>query len=71
MIVSLFRKARETIHMTRTLTGAVAAINSFRGQMEQIIFDRSYLLRPATFLEDVSHSNISHPSLEAVYLFSL
>ena len=50
--------------------------------MEQIIFDSSYLLRPATFLEDFSyafhflmavylfnHSKCSHPSLEVVYLF--
>ena len=45
--------------------------------MVQIIFDSSYLLRPATFLEDVkgspfiNHSNISRPSLEVVYLFLL
>ena len=62
--------------MSRTLSGVVAAINSFRGHMEQIIFDSNYLLRPATFLEDVkgslfNHSNISHPSLEVVCLFSL
>ena len=50
--------------------------------MEQIIFDSSYLLKPTTFLEDLSyafdlfkdslffnHSNCSHPSLEVVYLF--
>ena len=50
--------------------------------MEQIVFDSSYLLRPATFLEDLScafdflravylfnHSNCSHPSLEVVHLF--
>ena len=49
--------------------------------MEQIIFDSSYRLRPATFLEELSyafdflrtvylfnHSNCSHPSLEVVYL---
>ena len=41
--------------------------------MEQIIFDSNYLLRPATFLEDVkgslfNHSNISHPSLEVLCL---
>ena len=64
------------IHMSRTLSGVVAAIHSFRGYMEQMIFDSSYLLRPANFLEDFksslfSHSNISHPSLEVVYLFSL
>ena len=48
--------------------------------MEQIICDNSYLLRPATFLEDLScafdffrafylfnYSNCSHPSLEVVY----
>ena len=59
--------------MSRTLSRVVAAINSFRGHMEQIIFD-NYLLRPATFLEDVkgslfNNSNISHPSLEVVCLF--
>ena len=62
--------------MSRTLSGVVAAIHSFRGYMQRMIFDCSYLLRPATFLEDVkgslfNHSNISHPSLEVVYLFSL
>ena len=62
--------------MSRALSGVVAAINSFRGHMEQRIFDSNYLLRPATFLEDVkgslfNHSNISHPSLEVVSLFSL
>ena len=64
------------------LNGVVAAIHSFRVYMEQIIFDSSYLLRPANFLEDLSyafdflravylfnHSNCSHPSLEVVYLF--
>ena len=44
--------------------------------MEQIIFDSNYLLRPATFLEDVKGSlfnryNISQPSLEVVCLFLL
>ena len=44
--------------------------------MEQIIFDSNYLLRSATFLEDVKGSlfnqyNISHPSLEVVCLFLL
>ena len=33
---------------------AVATMDSFRGYMEQIIFDRNYLLRTATFLEDLS-----------------
>ena len=42
--------------------------------MEQIIFDSSYLLRPATLLEDVkdslfNHSNISHPSLKQCVYF--
>ena len=50
--------------------------------MEQIIFDSSCLLRPATFLGDLSYAfdflwavylfnrcNCSHPSLEVVYLF--
>ena len=48
--------------------------------MKQIIFDSSYLLKPTTFLEDLTHSiflrtaylfnhsNCSHPSLEVVYL---
>ena len=41
--------------------------------MEQIIFNSSYLLRPATFLEDLkavhlfNHSNCSHPTLESVF----
>ena len=30
------------------------AVHSFRGYTEQIIFDSSYLLRKATFLEDKS-----------------
>ena len=34
--------------------GTVAAIHSFRGYMEQTIFDTSCLLRIATFLEDLS-----------------
>ena len=34
--------------------GAVAAIHPFRGYMERIIFGSSYLLRTATFLEDLS-----------------
>ena len=60
--------------MSRTLSGVVATIHSFKGYMEQMIFDSSYLLTPATFLEDVksilfNHSNI--PSLEVLYLFSL
>ena len=52
--------------------------------MEQIMFDSSYLLRTATFLEELSHkfeffkgslylfhhSNCSNPSLEVAYLFS-
>ena len=37
--------------------GAVGAIRSFRVDMGQIIFDSSYLYRPATFLEDfLTHS---------------
>ena len=68
--------ALEAIHMSRTLSGVVAAIHSFSGYTQQMIFDSSYLLRPATFLGDVksslfNHSNTSHPSLEVVYLFSL
>ena len=60
--------------MSRTLSGVVAAINSFRGHMERIIFDSNYLLTPATFLEDVkdtlfNHSSISHPSLEVMCVF--
>ena len=35
-------------------TGVFAAMHSFRGYMEQIIFDRSYFVRTATFLEDLS-----------------
>ena len=58
----------------RTLSGVVAVTHSFSGYMEQMIFDSSYLLRPATFLEDVksslfNQSNISHPSLEVVSIF--
>ena len=76
MVVSFFMGALEAIHMSRRLSGVVAAIHSFSGYMQQMIFDSSYLLRPATFLEDVkgslfNHSNISHPCLEVVYLFSL
>ena len=68
--------ALEAIHMSRTLSGVVAAIHSFRGYMEQMIFDSSYLLRSATFLVDVkgslfNDSNINHSSLEVVYVFSL
>ena len=58
---------------------AVAAIHFFRGYMEQINFDSSYLLRAATFLEERSHAfhffkdslfiNCSHPSLEIVYMY--
>ena len=32
------------------------SIYSFRGYMEQIIFDSSYLLKPTTFLEDLSYA---------------
>ena len=68
--------ALEAIHMSRTLTGVVAAIHSFRGYMEQMIFDSSHLLRPASFMEDAkgslfNHSNIIHPFLEVVHLFLL
>ena len=42
--------------------------------MEKIIFESSYLLRQASFLEDLkgavylfNHSNCSHPSLESVF----
>ena len=45
--------ALEAIHMSMTPSGVVAAIHFFRGYMEQMIFDSSYLLRPTTFLEDV------------------
>ena len=33
---------------------AVAAMHSYMGYVKQIIFDSSYLLRAATFLEDLS-----------------
>ena len=59
--------------------GVIAAIHSFRGEMEQIIFGSSYSLRTATFFEDLSytfdffkvvylfhHSNCCHLSLEVV-----
>ena len=36
--------------------GAIATIHSFKGYMDQIIFDSSYLIRPATFLEDLSYA---------------
>ena len=36
--------------------GVVAVIHFFRVYMEQIIFDSSYLLIPATFLEDLKGS---------------
>ena len=36
--------------------GVVAAIHIFRGYVEQVIFDSSYLLKPATFLEDFKSS---------------
>ena len=52
--------------------------------MEQIIFDSSYLLRIATFLEELPwvfdflrvvylfhHSNYSHPSFKIRYLVSV
>ena len=51
------------IHMSRTLKGAVAAIHSFRGYMKQMIFDSSYLLRPATFLEDIKGSLFNHSNI--------
>ena len=64
------------------LNRAVAAIHTFRVYMEQIVFDISYLLRLATFSEDLSyafdflravylfsHSISSQPSLEVVHLF--
>ena len=57
---------------------------SFRGYMEQIIFETSCLLRKATFLEDLfyafdflmvvylfHYSNYNHPTLEVVYLILL
>ena len=56
-------------------TGVVAAIHSFRGYIEQTIFDSSYLLRSklTPLLKNVylfNHSNCSNPSLEVVvYLF--
>ena len=68
-------------HVGKFFNGSVAAIHSFGGHMEQIIFDSSYLLRAAPFLEDLrhltflravylfNHSNYSHPSFEVVYLF--
>ena len=43
--------ALEALHMSRTLGGVVAAIHSFRGYMEQMIFGSSHSLRPATFME--------------------
>ena len=62
--------------------GPVAAIHSVIGYIEQIIFDSSYLLKTATYLEehlrhsiflrtvDLFHdSNGNHPSLEVVDLF--
>ena len=33
--------------------GEVSAIHSFRGENEQIIVDKGYLLKTATFLEDL------------------
>ena len=52
----------------------VAAIYFFRGYMEQRSFGSNYLLRSATFLEDLKGSlfkpfNIIHPSVEVVHLF--
>ena len=49
------------------LNGGVAAIHFFRVYMDQIIFDSSYLLRPANFLEDLSYA---FGFLRAVYLFN-
>ena len=62
--------------------GPVAAIHSVIGYIEQIIFDSSYLLKTATYLEEhLRHSiflrtvglfhdsNCNHPSLEVVDLF--
>ena len=62
-------------HLGWLLTGVVAAIHSFRGYIEQTIFDSSYLLRSklTPLLKNVylfNHSNCSNPSLEVVvYLF--
>ena len=62
--------------------GPVAAIHSVIGYIEQIIFDSSYLLKTATYLEEhLRHSiflrtvylfhdsKCNHPSLEVVDLF--
>ena len=54
---------------------AVAAIHSFRGHMEQIIFDSSQLLRPATFWKNIrvvlflTTLITAITSLEVMYLF--
>ena len=63
-------------------TGAVTVMHFFRGYTEPIIFDSSWLLRKATFLEDLiyafdflravylfHHSSCHHPTFEVVYLF--
>ena len=42
------------LHGVWFFTGVFAAMHLFRGYMEQVIFDRSYFVRTATFLEDLS-----------------
>ena len=42
-----------SIPSCRVIYLTVVATHFFRGYMEQVIFDRSYLLRIATFLEEL------------------
>ena len=76
MIVSFFHGSAWSEPYGKDTEWSVAAIHSFRGYMEQMIFDSSHLLRPASFMEDAkgslfNHSNIIHPFLEVVQLFLL
>ena len=56
-VLTSFRELAEAIYSFMKgdfFNEAVAAMHSYMGYMEQIIFDSSYLLRAATFLEDLS-----------------
>ena len=56
-VLASFERSAWAIHyfmQCNLLHGTVPAIHSFRSYMEQITFDSSYLLRIATFLEELS-----------------
>ena len=55
--------SHQLLHVGWFIHVTVAVIHSFRGYMEQIIFDSSYLLRIATFLEELFLFDIFKSSL--------